>query len=112
MVVEVVVYAFIGILAVLALLTQWRKKYNRFVPDNNHSVFQVFVDAVDSIFSLHLERRTPCTSSKFPVERAKEAARSLFPKQHAQRIPQCLQRACTAIGRVSARGNRQTIHEH
>ncbi|GIX78675.1 cytochrome P450 4V2 [Caerostris extrusa] len=45
----IVVYAFIGIVAVLAILTLWRKKYSRFVPDNKHSVFQVLVDAMDSI---------------------------------------------------------------
>ncbi|GIZ00939.1 cytochrome P450 4c3 [Caerostris extrusa] len=47
---EIVACAFIGILAVLALFTLWRKKYSRFVPDNKHSVFQVLVDAMDSIF--------------------------------------------------------------
>ncbi|GIY38657.1 cytochrome P450 4V2 [Caerostris darwini] len=46
---EVVVSAFIGIVAVLAILTLWRKKYSRFVPDNKHSVFQVLLDAIDSI---------------------------------------------------------------
>ncbi|GIY23004.1 cytochrome P450 4V2 [Caerostris darwini] len=46
---EVVVCAFIGFIAVLALLILWRKKYTRFVPDNRHSVFQVLVDAMDSI---------------------------------------------------------------
>ncbi|GIY31054.1 hypothetical protein CDAR_83361 [Caerostris darwini] len=46
---EVVVCALIGIIAVLAILTLWRKKYSRFVPDNKHSVFQVLVDALDSI---------------------------------------------------------------
>ncbi|GIX93070.1 cytochrome P450 4c3 [Caerostris darwini] len=46
---EVVVCVLIGILAVLALLSQWRKKYNRFVHDNKHNVFQVLVDAMDSI---------------------------------------------------------------
>ncbi|GIX80593.1 cytochrome P450 4V2 [Caerostris extrusa] len=46
---EIVVCAFIGIVSVLALLTLWRKKYNRFVPDNKHSVFQVLLDVVDFI---------------------------------------------------------------
>ncbi|GIY31055.1 hypothetical protein CDAR_83371 [Caerostris darwini] len=46
---EVVVCAFIGILAVLALLILWRKKNSQFVPDNKHSVFHVLVDAMDSI---------------------------------------------------------------
>ncbi|GIY38651.1 hypothetical protein CDAR_398731 [Caerostris darwini] len=38
------------IVAVFAILTLWRKKYSRFVPDNNHSVFHMLVDATDSIF--------------------------------------------------------------
>ncbi|GIY69581.1 cytochrome P450 4V2 [Caerostris darwini] len=46
---EVVVCVLIGIVSVLALLTLWRKKYSRFVPDNKHSVFQVLADAMDSI---------------------------------------------------------------
>ncbi|GIY23003.1 cytochrome P450 4c3 [Caerostris darwini] len=46
---EVVVCAFIGIVSVLAILTLWRKKYSRFSPDNNHGVFQVLLDAMDSI---------------------------------------------------------------
>ncbi|GIX96698.1 cytochrome P450 4V2 [Caerostris darwini] len=46
---EVVVCAFIGIIAVLAILTLWRKKNSRFVPDNKHSVFHVLIDAIDSI---------------------------------------------------------------
>ncbi|GIY21781.1 cytochrome P450 4V2 [Caerostris extrusa] len=46
---EVIVCAFIGIVAVFAILTLWRKKYRRFVPDNKHSVFQVLLDAIDSI---------------------------------------------------------------
>ncbi|GIY87032.1 cytochrome P450 4c3, partial [Caerostris darwini] len=46
---EVVVCALIGIIAVLAILTLWKKKYNRFVPDNKHSFFQVLLDAIDSI---------------------------------------------------------------
>ncbi|GIY94208.1 hypothetical protein CEXT_727811 [Caerostris extrusa] len=59
---EVVVCAFIGIVAVLAILTLWRKKHSRFVPDNKHSVFQVLVDAMDSILFVTSERRTPCIS--------------------------------------------------
>ncbi|GIY13485.1 cytochrome P450 4V2 [Caerostris darwini] len=46
---EVVVCGFIGIIAVLALLTLRRKKYSRFVSDNKHSVFHMLVDALDSI---------------------------------------------------------------
>ncbi|GIX80590.1 cytochrome P450 4V2 [Caerostris extrusa] len=46
---EVVVCAFIGIIAVLAILTLWKKKYSRFVPDNTHSVFKALVDVMDSI---------------------------------------------------------------
>ncbi|GIY46223.1 cytochrome P450 4V2 [Caerostris darwini] len=46
---EVVVCALIGIVAVLAILGLRRKKYSRFVPDNKHSVFQVLLDAIDSI---------------------------------------------------------------
>ncbi|GIX93065.1 cytochrome P450 4c3 [Caerostris darwini] len=46
---EVFVYAFIGILAVLAMLTLWRKKHSPLVPDNKHSVFHALVDAMDSI---------------------------------------------------------------
>ncbi|GIY38654.1 cytochrome P450 4V2 [Caerostris darwini] len=46
---EVVICAFIGIVAVLAILGLWRKKYSRFVPDNKHSVFKVLVDVMDSI---------------------------------------------------------------
>ncbi|GIX90352.1 cytochrome P450 4V2 [Caerostris extrusa] len=46
---EVVICAFIGIVAVLAILGLWRKKYSRFVPDNKHSVFHVLVDVMDSI---------------------------------------------------------------
>ncbi|GIY17656.1 hypothetical protein CDAR_593411 [Caerostris darwini] len=49
MIFEIVVCAFIGIVAVLAILTLWRKHYSRFVPDNKHSVFHVFIDAMDSI---------------------------------------------------------------
>ncbi|GIY09383.1 cytochrome P450 4c3 [Caerostris darwini] len=46
---EIVVCALIGITAVLAIWTLRRKKYSKFVPDNKYSVFQVLVDAVDSI---------------------------------------------------------------
>ncbi|GIY87036.1 cytochrome P450 4V2 [Caerostris darwini] len=46
---EVVVCAFIGIVTVLAISTLWRKKPSRFFADNKHSVFQVLVDAMDSI---------------------------------------------------------------
>ncbi|GIY17758.1 cytochrome P450 4V2 [Caerostris extrusa] len=46
---EVVVCAFIGIVAVLAISTLCRKKHSRFFADNKHSVFQVLVDAIDSI---------------------------------------------------------------
>ncbi|GIY31057.1 hypothetical protein CDAR_83391 [Caerostris darwini] len=46
---EVVFCALIGIIAVLAILTLWEKKYSRFVPDNKHSVFRVLVDVMDSI---------------------------------------------------------------
>ncbi|GIY17763.1 hypothetical protein CEXT_677841 [Caerostris extrusa] len=49
MIFVIVVCAFIGIVAVLAILTLWRKKHSRFVPDNKQSVFQVLVDAMDSI---------------------------------------------------------------
>ncbi|GIY08405.1 cytochrome P450 4V2 [Caerostris extrusa] len=62
MFIEVVVCAFIGIIAMLAILTLWRKKYSRFTPDNKHSIFQVLLDAIDSIFSLYLEIRRPCIS--------------------------------------------------
>ncbi|GIY13483.1 cytochrome P450 4c3 [Caerostris darwini] len=46
---EVVFCALIGIIAVLPILTLWKKKYSRFVPDNKHSVFRVLVDVMDSI---------------------------------------------------------------
>ncbi|GIY54990.1 cytochrome P450 4c3 [Caerostris extrusa] len=46
---EVVVCAFIGIIAVSAILTLSRKKYSRVVPDNKHSIFQVLVEAMASI---------------------------------------------------------------
>ncbi|GIY46222.1 cytochrome P450 4c3 [Caerostris darwini] len=49
MIFEIVVCAFIGIIAVLAILTLWRMKYSRFVSDNKHSVFQVLLDVMDSI---------------------------------------------------------------
>ncbi|GIY46220.1 hypothetical protein CDAR_234461 [Caerostris darwini] len=106
MFVEVVVCAFIGINAVLVILTLWRMKYSRFVPDNKHSVFQVFLDAMDSNLFVTSGKK----NALHLLERAKEAARSLLPEQHAQRIPHCLQRACADVGRVSARGNPQRIH--
>ncbi|GIY22899.1 cytochrome P450 4V2 [Caerostris darwini] len=69
---EIVVCALIGITAMLAIWTLRRKKYSKFVPDNKYSVFQVLVDAVESILfvtsgkknALHLFYGCECTSRK------------------------------------------------
>ncbi|GIY38656.1 cytochrome P450 4V2 [Caerostris darwini] len=106
MVFEVVVCAFIGIIAVLAILTLWRKKYSQFVPDDKHSIFQVLLDAIDSILFVISGNQNALHLSTAPSGKS-EGSCSLpcFQSSMLKGIHHCLQRACAEIGRVSSRGN-------
>ncbi|GIX93049.1 hypothetical protein CDAR_170871 [Caerostris darwini] len=98
---DVVICAFIGIVAVLAILGLWRKKYSRFVPDNKHSAFKVLVDVMDSILFVTSGKKNALHVMAVPSGKRKGSCSLLA--STAQRIPRCHQRACAEIGRDSAR---------
>ncbi|GIY38659.1 hypothetical protein CDAR_398791 [Caerostris darwini] len=84
---EVVVCAFIAIIAVLAILTLWRMKYSRFVSDNKHSVFQVLLDVMDSILFVTSGKKNALHLCKMSLAYLIESAFSGVPMQNDSHSP-------------------------
>ncbi|GIX93041.1 hypothetical protein CDAR_170821 [Caerostris darwini] len=84
---EVVVCAFIAIIAVLAILTLWRMKYSRFVSDNKHSVFQVLLDVMDSILFVTSGKKNALHLCKMSQACLIESAFSGVPMQNDSHSP-------------------------